>query len=509
MPRTLALDGHSLTFDDLRALVRDDPQGRGVRLRIAPAAVRGMARTRAVLEKAIAEGRTVYGVNTGFGRLSDTRIEEDDLEALQTNLLRSHAVGSGHHLERPGTFMALRANSLALGASGVTPALVRMLAEMYNRGVEPCIPTVGSVGASGDLAPLAELGVVMMGEGVASAPGVEHGPAARALAKAKLKPYRFRPKEALALINGTQLMSALLAEALVEAEELLLFADVAGAMSLEALKGSLKPFDPRVHAARPHPGQKTVAENVRRLLARSEVLESHRDCRRVQDAYSLRCIPQVHGAARDAFDFARGVLLIEINSATDNPLVFENGDVLSAGNFHGQPLAQAADLLAIALASMANIAERRIERMTNPDLSELPPFLVRESGVNSGFMMAQVAAAAIAAECRVDATPASVQSIPTGAAKEDHVSMGPLAARKCLRIVEGLRRILVLEAACAAQGLDFLKPLKPGAGAAAAHREVRKSVPFLEEDRYLRSDLRKIRPGDVVAAARKAAGRLA
>ena len=508
MPRTLALDGRHLTFDDLRALVRDEPQGRSVRLALSPAAIRAMKRSRAVLERALTDGRTVYGVNTGFGKLSDQRIEKDDLEKLQSNLLRSHAVGSGPHLERPGLFMALRANSLALGASGVTPELVRMLAEMYNRGVEPCIPTVGSVGASGDLAPLAELGVVMMGEGVASAPGVEHGPAALALKKARLKAYRFRPKEALALVNGTQLMSALLSEALVEAEELLTFADVAGAMSLEATMGSAKPFDARVHEARPHPGQEAVAANIRRLLAGSGVLESHRDCARVQDAYSLRCIPQVHGAARDAFEFAKRVLLIEINSATDNPLVLGK-DVISAGNFHGQPVAQAADVLSIALATVANISERRIERLTNPDLSGLPAFLVKESGVNSGFMMAQVAAAAAAAECRVDATPASVQSIPTGAAKEDHVSMGPLAARKCLRVIEGLRRILTLEAVCAAQGLDLIAPLVPGKGVVAAHREIRKTVRVLESDRYLRRELKKVNAGEVVSAARRAVGRLA
>ena len=508
MPRTLALDGRHLTFNDLRDLVRDEPQGKTVRLTLAPSAIRAMERSRGVLEKAIAEGRTVYGVNTGFGKLSDTRIEAEDLERLQVNLLRSHAVGSGPHLERPGLFMALRANSLAVGASGVTPALVWMLARLYNRGVEPCVPTVGSVGASGDLAPLAELGVVMLGEGVASAPGVEHGPAAKALAKAGLKPYAFRAKEALALINGTQLMSTLLAQALVEAEELLTFADVAGAMSLEAMKGSAKPFDARVHAARPHPGQRTVADNLRKLLAGSGVLESHRDCSRVQDAYSLRCMPQVHGAARDAFEFAKRVLLIEVNSATDNPLVLGN-DVLSAGNFHGQPVAQAADILSVALATVANISERRIERLTNPDVSGLPAFLVRESGVNSGFMMAQVAAAAAAAECRVDSTPASVQSIPTGAAKEDHVSMGPIAARKCLRVVENLRRVLTLEAACAAQGLDLIAPLVPGKGVAAAHREVRKVMPFLESDRYLRRELKSIRTAALVGAARLAVGRLA
>ena len=507
MPRTLALDGRHLTFDDLRALVRDGPQGKTVRLKLAPSAVRAMKRSRAVLENALAEGRTVYGVNTGFGKLSDTRIEEGALEQLQANLLRSHSIGSGPHLERPGLFMALRANSLARGASGVTPALVARLADLYNRGVEPCIPTLGSVGASGDLAPLAELGMVMMGEGVATVPGAEHVPAAKALKRARLAPYRFRPKEALALVNGTQLMSALLGEALVEAEELLTFADLAGAMSLEAMKGSAAPFDERVHEARPHPGQGTVAANVRRLLADSEVLESHRDCRRVQDAYSLRCIPQVHGAARDAFEFAKRVLLIEINSATDNPLVLGE-DVISAGNFHGQAVSQAADVLSIALTSVANISERRIERLTNPDVSGLPAFLVKDSGVNSGFMMAQVAAAAAAAECRVDSTPASVQSIPTGAAKEDHVSMGPLAARKCLRVVEGLRRVLTLEAVCAAQGLDLIAPLAPGTGVAAARRELRKTVAFLESDRSLRRELKKVNAGRVVAAARRAVGRL-
>ncbi|MBI4565859.1 MAG: histidine ammonia-lyase [Planctomycetes bacterium] len=507
MARVLKIDGRSMTFADLKDLIADRPQGSRIQLALAPSAERTMTRSRAVVEKALSDGRPVYGVNTGFGRLSETRIAPERLEELQSNLLRSHACGSGPHLERPGLLIALRANSLVRGPSGVTPGLVRMLIDMYNRGFEPCVPVVGSVGASGDLAPLAELGVAMMGEGTASAKGLDHGPSAGALRRTRLKPYRFRPKEALSLINGTQLMTTLLAEALVEAETLLKLADIAGAMTLEALKGSHKPFDARVHAARPHPGQAEAAANFRKLLARSEVMESHRDCVKVQDAYSVRCMPQVHGAAREAFGYARRVLLIEINSATDNPLVL-GGDVISAGNFHGQPVAQAADFMAIAMASAANISERRIERMTNPDLSGLPAFLVRDSGVNSGFMMVQVAAAALAAECRVDATPASVQSLPTGAAKEDHVSMGPLAARKCRRVIENLKRMLSLEAACAAQALDFLKPLKPGLGVAAAHEEIRRRSPHLERDVHMRAHLEKIDVGCLVTAVERAVGRL-
>ncbi len=498
MPRTLALTGRDLSFEDLRDLLHDPPARRRLRLRLAPAARRGMARSRAVVERAIREGRTVYGVNTGFGKLSDRRIDAAHLEELQANLLRSHAVGSGPPLPSSGLFIALRANALARGQSGVTPGLVEHLLALYNRGVDVPIPTVGSVGASGDLAPLAELGCAMLGEG-------GH------LARRRLRPYRFRAKEALSLINGTQLMSSLLAQALVEMDELLKLADVAGAMSLEALKGSLAPFDPRVHEARPHAGQGAVAANFRRLLAGSRVLASHRNCAKVQDAYSLRCIPQVHGAAREAFGFARRILLTEVNSATDNPLVFGDGAVISAGNFHGQPVALAADVVAASAASVANIAERRIDRMTNPDLSELPAFLVEGSGLNSGFMMVQVAAAALAAEARADSAPASVHSIPTGASKEDHVSMGPLAARKALRVLAALRRVLQMEVLCAAQGLDFLKPLAPGRGVAAAHRAVRRRVPFLGRDRYLRPLLARVEDAwpSVLPAVEKAAGRLA
>jgi histidine ammonia-lyase len=499
--QTITLDGRSLTFDDVREIVNDYPNGRRVQLKLAPDAAKRMKKSRAVVDRALAEGRTLYGVNTGFGRLSDHPVH--DLEQLQTNLLLSHSAGLDARTGESGLLIALRANSLAYGNSGVTPALVQYLVELYNRGVCPEIPELGSCGASGDLVQLAELGAVMCGHGWAYVAGgaekdepkgdvrsyAKRLPGADALARAGLKPYRFGPKEALSLINGTQYMCAALGRVLVEMHEILKLADLAGAMTLEALKGSAKPFDARVHKLRPHAGQAASADNVRALLADSEVLKSHKDCKKVQDAYSLRCIPQVHGAARDAFDNARRVLLAEINAVTDNPLVLDDGDVVSAGNFHGQPIAQAADSVAIALATLANISERRIERLTNPDLSELPAFLVRESGVNSGFMMAQVVAASLAAECRVDATPASVQTIPTGAAKEDHVSMGPHAARKARRTLRNVRTIVGIELLCAAQALDFLKPLKPGAGVAAAHEFLRQRIPHLERDRYLRNDI--------------------
>ncbi len=502
------LDGGSLSFGDLRVLAREE-----ARVGISPAALRRVRRSRAVVERAIAEGRTVYGVNTGFGKLADRRIDAERLEELQRNLLLSHAAGMGEPIREAGLVLALRANALLVGCSGVTPGLVRYLVEMHNRGVVPVILEQGSVGASGDLAPLAQVGAVMLGCGEAWA-GRRRVSAAAALRKARLAPYRFRAKEALSLINGTQFTAAILAGALADLEDLLKLADVAAAMSLEALKGSLRPFDPRFHRHRPHPGQRAAAGNVRALLAASEVLESHRLCQKVQDAYSLRCVPQVHGAARDAFAAAREVVVREANSATDNPLVFENGEILSGGNFHGQALAQAADALTISLVSLANISERRIERMTNPDLSDLPPFLVAGSGLHSGYMMVQVAAAAVAAECRADAGPASIHSIPTGASKEDHVPMAPIAVRKCRRVLDNARKVIGMEMLCAAQGLDFLAPLKPGRGVRAAHRRIRKEIPHLERDRFLRDELEKVTsPGgrllpDVLAAVEREIGRL-
>jgi histidine ammonia-lyase len=510
--RTITLDGGGLTFEDLRALSRDFLQ-REVRLRIAPAALRRVVRSRAHVERALRERRTVYGVTTGFGRLADTRIDPPHLDALQVNLLLSHAAGMGMPIHEAGLLVALRANALLLGYSGVTPGLVRALVDLYNRGVVPVILEQGSVGASGDLAPLAQLGCVLLGHGEAWI-GTRKHPAAAALRKAGLRPYRFRPKEALSLINGTPFTAALFARVLADLEDVLKLADVAAAMSLEALKGSLRPFDERFHRHRPHPGQLATAANVRRLLGGSEVLESHRLCQKVQDAYSLRCVPQVHGAARDAWTYARDVLVREANSVTDNPLVFENGEILSGGNFHGQALAQAADALTVSIVSLANISERRIDRMTNPELSELPAFLVRESGLHSGYMMVQVAAAALAAECRSDAAPASVHAIPTGASKEDHVPMAPIAVRKCRRVLDNVRKVIGLELLCAAQGLDFLVPLRPGRGVAAAHRRLRRDIRHLDRDRFLRPDLEKLTspcsklPEQVLEAVEKELGTL-
>ncbi len=510
---TIVLDGESLGWPELRLLARDFLQ-RSCRLRLAPGALKRVDRSRKVVDRAIAEGRTIYGINTGFGRMSDTRIGAAQLDVLQRNLLLSHAAGMGSAIHETGTLVALRINSLLLGYSGVSRGLPAYLARLYNAGVAPEIREQGSVGASGDLAPLAQLGCVLLGEGHAWI-GTKRMPAAKALARAGLSPYRFGPKEALSLINGTQFTMALLARVLADAEDLLKLADLAVSMSLEALKGSVRPYDARVHRHRPHPGQLATASNVRRLLASSEVLHSHRNCKKVQDAYSLRCAPQVHGAARDAWTFARDVLLREANSVTDNPLVFENGDVLSGGNFHGQALAQAADFLTTSLVSLANISERRIDRMTNPELSELPAFLVAESGLNSGYMMVQVAAAAVAAECRAEASPASVHSIPTGASKEDHVPMAPIAARKCRRVLDNVRKVIGMELLCAAQGLDFLRPLRPGQGVAAAHARIRRDIAHVDRDRFLLPDLEKLTspfsrlPEDVLAAVEKAVGTLA
>ncbi len=508
--RTILLDGESLDFKDLCALA-DDPEAQRIRLKAAPRALRRVERTRGIVERALREGRTIYGVNTGFGKMAETRIDPGHIEDLQKNLLLSHSVAVGLHpiINETGPLIALRANTLLRGHSGVTPGLIRYLVRMFNRAVRPFILEQGSVGASGDLAPLAQLGAAMCGFGWILVRG-RFLPAARALKAAGLKPYRFKAKEALSLINGTQFTAALLARVLANAERLLKLADVAAAMSLEALWGSLRPFDARFHTLRPHPGPSAVARNFRRLLARSEVLESHRHCRKVQDAYSLRCVPQVHGAAREAFTFARDVLVCEANSVTDNPLVFENGDILPGGNFHGQPLAQAADFLGASLVSLANISERRIDRMTNPDMSDLPAFLVRESGLNSGYMMVQVAAASIAAECRADAGPAGIHSIPTGASKEDHVPMAPLAVRRCRRILDNVRKVIGMEMLCAAQGLDFLRPLRPGRGVLAAHRRLRKEIPHLDRDRYLQPELEKVTdiwlPREVLSAVEREIG---
>jgi len=385
--------------------------------------------------------------------------------------------------------MVLRANSLLIGQSGVSVALVTRLLDLVNRGVTPVVPSYGSVGASGDLAPLAHLALVLLGEGQALYEG-RRMPAADALNRAGLRPLRLQAKDGIALINGTQMMTAVGVLTLIEASTLLTAADVTGACTLEALRGSHHPFEERLHALRPHPGQLTSAANLRAILADSDVERSHATCGRVQDAYSLRCMPQVHGASRDGIDFARRVLTVEIDAVTDNPIVFpEDGALLSGGNFHGQYPSMALDLLAIAAAGLATISERRIERMMNPALSGLPPFLTRDPGAHSGLMMAQVTAAALVSENKVLCHPASVDTIPTEAGQEDHVSMGPIAARKARSVVTHVRRVIAIELLSACQALDLAPAIRPGRGVVAARATVRRSVPFMEADRVLAHDI--------------------
>jgi histidine ammonia-lyase len=422
---------------------------------------------------------------------------------LQQNLIRSHAVGVGAALPIPVARLAvaLRIQALAKGFSGVSWELVQFLVEMFNRGVVPFIPEQGSVGASGDLAPLAHLALVVMGEGSAwlMPPGIDPSavlkpiPGKQALKKAGLAAYRLQPKEGLSLINGTQISCALLADAAVRATSLATVADLAAAMTLEATKSSLRPFDPRLHQVRPHPGQGVSAANVRHLMEGSEILPSHANCAKVQDAYSIRCSPQVHGTFRDALAYVREVVEREMNSATDNPLVFvDTGEVLSGGNFHGQPLALAADLLAASATNLAGISERRVENLVNPDLSGLPGFLTPKPGLNSGMMLVQVLAAALTSENKVLSHPAGVDSIPTSGNREDHVSMSTHAARKVRQVIQNTTRVLACELLCAAQGLEFLKPLRPGRGVEAAYRHIRRHVAPLDHDRTLHPDLAAI-----------------
>lgn len=433
----------------------------------------------------------VYGVNTGFGDLSTVRIPPADLRALQRNLVRSHAVGVGDPLpvEAVRAVLLLRANTLAAGRSGVRRETLELLIDMLNRGVHPVIPMHGSVGASGDLAPLAHAALVLIGEGEAIHDG-KRKPAADALKHAGLKPVELGPKEGLSLVNGTQVMTGMGCLALHDAEMLATSADVIGMMSAEALRATDRSWDEAIHDARPHPGQRVVAANLRGLVAGSPILESHRaGDARVQDPYSIRCMPQVHGTTRDALAYVRRVLEIEINSVTDNPLVLtESGRIVSGGNFHGQPVAVALDLATIAVAQLGDIAEARIDRLTNGHTSGLPPFLTSKPGINSGFMVAQYTAAALVAEDRLRAMPASLQSIPTSAGMEDHVSMGVHAAHKLAAVVRNVRDILAIEALCAAQGLDLLgrsssQPVE------AARAVVREHSAFVDEDRSLAGDV--------------------
>ena len=488
-------------------------RGRGARL--APDARRNMDASRAVVERAAAADEPAYGINTGFGALSEIKISPEQIRTLQRNLIVSHCAGVGDPLPEDAVraMLLLRANVLARGYSGVRPVVVERLLALLNRGVHPVVPGQGSVGASGDLAPLAHLASLLIGHGEAFVNGARVGVKA-ALKHARIPITRLEAKEGLALVNGTQAMTALGVLALGEALELLRAADVAGAVSLEALLGTPRAFDARIAEVRPHPGHARCAANLRALLAQSEIAQSHRESRhKVQDPYSLRCMPQVHGAARDVATFVSEVLGREINAATDNPLVFANdGEILSGGNFHGQPVAFALDFLACAMADLASISERRIEQLVNPQLSGLPAFLTEQGGLNSGFMMAQVTASALVSELKLLAMPSSVDSIPSSANREDHVSMGMTSARKLRESVKNARRVIAIELMCGAQGMDFRRPLRSGQGVEAAHAVLRHAVPHLGQDRPLHLDMAAIESlliaGDLVAAAAQASGDL-
>jgi histidine ammonia-lyase len=519
---TLGLDGDNLDLADAERIL----QGQVDQLAMSAGARQRVEESRRCLMKLLSEGRVIYGVNTGFGKLANQRIELHEVLALQENLLRSHAVGMGSLLPLgiSRLALALRIQALAKGFSGVSVDLLDALIAMYNRGVVPAIPELGSVGASGDLAPLAHLAQVVMGEGHAFVvrPSSQSTTAREkpkplsgraALRRVHLQPYRPQAKEGLSLINGTQISTALLADALVRARHLVRVADITGAMTIEATKSSQRPFDARIQAVRAHAGQAACAANLRRLLADSEVMVSHADCHKVQDAYSMRCMPQVHGTTRDALIHIQRIVETEMNSATDNPLVFpDTGEVISGGNFHAQPIALAADLLCAAVADLASISERRVENLVNPDLSGLPGFLTPQPGLNSGMMMVQVLAAALVSENKSLAFPASVDSIPTSANREDHVSMSTGAARKCRQVVANATRVLACELLCAAQGLEFHAPLRPGVGALTAYKHLREHVRPLGRDRTLHRDLeaaeRLIRCGSLLATVEETCGEL-
>ena len=510
---TSVIIGAPLSISDLVLVARSN----------APVAFSDEARSRVVasraaIDKIVADGDhgpAVYGVNTGFGALAEMRIPEASIRDLQRNLVRSHSCGVGPDLGVPEVraMMLLRAQVVALGYSGVRAEVVDLLVAMLNAGVTPRVPAQGSVGASGDLAPLAHLALALIGEGEVLVPG-GHEESAAAFARAGLVALELAAKEGLALINGTQYMTALGALALHDAAELAKVADIAGAISLEALMGTKTPFDDRLMVVRPHPGQSACATNLRTLLAESELMESHRGCGKVQDPYSLRCMPQVHGASRDAIKWATEVITREINSVTDNPTVLlgEHGaELISGGNFHGQPIALALDLAAIAAAELANISERRVEQLVNPALSSgLTPFLAPKSGLHSGFMIAQVASASVVSENKVLCHPASVDSIPSSAGREDHVSMGSISARKLAQVIDNVTSALAIEIMTASQGIDQRMPLRASAGVRVAQETVRLTVPTLTEDRPLYKDIAKVRKlllsGSLVQAVEERVG---
>ena len=509
---TIFLDKDRITTDDLVSVARHNA--------IAECSTEGEARvekTSALIRRWIAEEKVIYGITTGFGALCNVTIPEKDTHQLQENIIMSHAAGVGKPLsdEVSRAIMALRVHDLSLGYSGCRMETIRQMLALLNNGVSPIIPEKGSVGSSGDLAPTAHMGLVLIGRGEAMYQG-KRMPGGEVLKSIGLKPLRLEGGEGLALINGTQVMTAIGALVVHDAMRLSKTADIACAMSLEVLMGSNSEFDPRIHQVRPHPGQIATADNILRLITDSELIDSHKGCARVQDAYTLRCSPQIHGASKDAVAHAMRVVDIEINSTTTNPLIFsDTEEVRLGGNFHGQPVAMAADYLSMGIAELGSVSERRVERLVNPQLSDLPAFLVKNGGLNSGYMIAQYVAAALVSENKVLAHPACVDSIPTSANKEDHVSMGTIAIRQTREILDNVENVVAIELLCAAQAYDLItedKPMHGGNGTRVAYEVIRRHVPYLERDRDISRDIETmvnvLRSGEIVDAVEKAVGDL-
>jgi len=516
---TLLISNNDLTFEEIKVFISSIQK-----ISLDDEVKRNIQNSRSIVEEILKSDRAIYGVNTGFGKFSEIRISNEKVEELQKRLVYSHAAGTGQPINKDivRLIMLLKIKSLSYGHSGCRIQIVNQLIKMLNNNILPVIPKKGSVGASGDLAPLAHLALVLMGKGSAYVPKIKskgmiewiEAGGKEALEKYKIKPMALKAKEGLAILNGTQVSTAYGIWAFLRAANLTKVADIIGAITLEALLGTVTPFDARIQKLRSHPGQKSVAANIRKILAGSPVVASHKsDDDRVQDAYSLRCIPQVHGAVRDALQYVEEVLIREMNSVTDNPLIFpDTRDVVSGGNFHAAPVGYACDLMAIVLADMTNISERRIEHMQDPNVSLLPGFLTRSGGLNSGFMIAHVTAAALASENKVLAHPASVDSIPTSANKEDHVSMATHAARKALEISENLEDVLAIELISACQALDLRAPLTPSNGTGAAMEIVRSHIPFWKNDRQIYIDINIakeiISSGNLVSSVEKVCGRL-
>ncbi len=509
MNQTIVVNGNDFQLEDLVDIARNSRN-----IAIADSSKARINKARTLVDTWVNNGERIYGVTTGFGALSEVTISLADTRRLQKKILFSHAAGMGREMEADvvRAMMALRINDFCRGNSGLRLETIQMLADMLNSGIVPMVPEKGSVGASGDLVPMAHLALVMIGEGEAFVDGIRMS-GVKALASRSLEHLELAAGEGLALINGTQFMIALGCLALHDALNLCKHADIAASMSLETLMGTRTAFDPRIHQARPHQGQIMAAQNMLKITENSEIISSHEDCSRVQDAYTLRCSPQVHGASWDAFAYVDKVIRVEMNASTENPLIFpESEEFLSGGNFHGQPLALACDFLGIAIAELANISERRIERLVNPYLSGLPAFLVEDGGLNSGYMIAQYAAAALVSENKVLAHPASVDSIPTSANKEDHVSMGAIAARKCRDIVENAEDVIAIELLCGAQAIDLFTNIKAGEGTLAAYNTIRQQVDYMKEDRLLSTDIATIKQmlkeGAIVRAVEAAVGKL-